>query len=222
MSIKYLDMFAGIGGFRSGLEKVGGFECVGYCEIDQYARRAYEAMYDTKGELYFEDATKLTPMIYPISILYAVVSHVNRLVSQDRETDLTIQEERCSLKLPELRPLKNLQFCSLKTFPDFYRMTQAERLLPSSKRWTNLGMMSHGLCLTAQISEFPNPEKECSLQDIIEKNALASYSLSAKQILKLLSGDCPDVKVIESTLLKDLESPLRVLPEVSAEKQDSM
>ncbi|WP_294445849.1 DNA cytosine methyltransferase, partial [Ruminococcus flavefaciens] len=27
-------MFAGIGGFRSGLERVGGFECVGYCEID--------------------------------------------------------------------------------------------------------------------------------------------------------------------------------------------
>ena len=59
MSIKYLDMFSGIGGFRSGLEKVGGFECVGYCEIDEYARRAYEAMYNTKGEMYFEDATKI-------------------------------------------------------------------------------------------------------------------------------------------------------------------
>lgn len=65
MSIKYLDMFAGIGGFRSGLEKVGGFECVGYCEIDQYARRAYEAMYDTKGEIYFEDATKINPNDLP-------------------------------------------------------------------------------------------------------------------------------------------------------------
>lgn len=61
MSIKYLDMFSGIGGFRSGLEKVGGFKCVGYCEIDEYARRAYEAMYNTKGEMYFEDATKINP-----------------------------------------------------------------------------------------------------------------------------------------------------------------
>lgn len=61
MSIKYLDMFSGIGGFRSGLEKVGGFECVGYCEIDEYARRAYEAMYNTEGEMYFEDATKINP-----------------------------------------------------------------------------------------------------------------------------------------------------------------
>ncbi len=61
MSIRYLDMFAGIGGFRSGLGAVGGFECVGYCEIDKYAKQAYEAMYDTKGEVYYEDATTIDP-----------------------------------------------------------------------------------------------------------------------------------------------------------------
>ena len=51
-------MFAGIGGFRSGLETLDGFECVGYCEIDRYARQAYEAMYNTGGEIYFDDARK--------------------------------------------------------------------------------------------------------------------------------------------------------------------
>ena len=51
--IKYFDIFAGIGGFRSGLEKAGGFECVGYCEIDRYAKKAYETMYDTEGEVWF-------------------------------------------------------------------------------------------------------------------------------------------------------------------------
>ena len=56
MSIKFFDMFAGIGGFRSGLEAIGGFECVGYCEIDKYAKLAYEAMYDTGGTLFFEIA----------------------------------------------------------------------------------------------------------------------------------------------------------------------
>ena len=61
MAIKFFDMFAGIGGFRSGLEAIGGFECIGYCEIDKYAKQAYEAMYDTGGELYFEDARKITP-----------------------------------------------------------------------------------------------------------------------------------------------------------------
>lgn len=65
MAIKYLDMFAGIGGFRSGLEKIGGFECIGYCEIDKYAKQSYEAMYDTKGELYFNDARKINPKVLP-------------------------------------------------------------------------------------------------------------------------------------------------------------
>lgn len=65
MSIKYFDMFAGIGGFRSGLEAIGGFECVGYCEIDKYAKQAYEAMYDTGGELYFDDARKIVPEQLP-------------------------------------------------------------------------------------------------------------------------------------------------------------
>ena len=65
MSIKYFDMFAGIGGFRSGLEAIVGFECVRYCEIDKYAKQAYEAMYDTEGELYFDDARKIVPEQLP-------------------------------------------------------------------------------------------------------------------------------------------------------------
>jgi len=59
-------MFAGIGGFRSGLSKFGDyFVPVGFCEIDPFARRAYEAMYDTKGELFFEDARKIVPEELP-------------------------------------------------------------------------------------------------------------------------------------------------------------
>lgn len=46
-------MFAGIGGFRSGLSHYGDFFVpVGYCEIDPYAKRAYEAIYEPKGEIY--------------------------------------------------------------------------------------------------------------------------------------------------------------------------
>ena len=34
--IKFVDMFSGIGGFREGLTRAGGFTCVGHCEIDKY------------------------------------------------------------------------------------------------------------------------------------------------------------------------------------------
>ncbi len=65
MSIKFLDLFAGIGGFRSGLEAIGGFECIGHCEIDKYANQAYNAIYEPKGELYFEDARTIDPAALP-------------------------------------------------------------------------------------------------------------------------------------------------------------
>lgn len=61
MAIRFFDMFSGIGGFRSGLTAVGGFECIGHCEIDKYANIAYNAIYDTKGEIYFEDARQIDP-----------------------------------------------------------------------------------------------------------------------------------------------------------------
>lgn len=38
--MKFFDLFAGIGGFRVGLESHG-HECVGSCEIDKYARKIY-------------------------------------------------------------------------------------------------------------------------------------------------------------------------------------
>lgn len=65
MAIRFFDMFAGIGGFRSGLEQLGGFECVGYCEIDKYTKQAYEALYNTEGELYFDDARTIDPKSLP-------------------------------------------------------------------------------------------------------------------------------------------------------------
>ena len=63
--IRFFDVFAGIGGFRSGLEKAGGFECVGYCECDKYAKAAYEAIYDTRGEVYYEDIRTINPEELP-------------------------------------------------------------------------------------------------------------------------------------------------------------
>lgn len=66
MAIRFFDMFSGIGGFRSGLEAIGGFECVGHCEIDKQANQAYCAMYDVKQEeVYFNDATKIDPKDVP-------------------------------------------------------------------------------------------------------------------------------------------------------------
>ena len=52
--IRYFDMFAGVGGFRAGLDLAGGFQCIGHCEIDKYADTSYRAIHAPgKEEVYY-------------------------------------------------------------------------------------------------------------------------------------------------------------------------
>lgn len=58
-TIYFFDLFSGIGGFREGLTRAGGFVCVGHCEADAYADRNYRALFKTEGEWFCDDATKI-------------------------------------------------------------------------------------------------------------------------------------------------------------------
>ena len=55
LMIRVFDAFSGIWGFRSALERVGGFEFAAWCEIDKFAQKAYRALYDTGGEQFYEN-----------------------------------------------------------------------------------------------------------------------------------------------------------------------
>lgn len=57
--MRFLDLFSGIGGFRFGMERAG-HKCVGYCEIDKYARLSYNAIHNTEGEIDYKDITEVT------------------------------------------------------------------------------------------------------------------------------------------------------------------
>lgn len=68
--IRYFDMFAGIGGFRAGLTRAGGFQCIGHCEIDKYADTSYRAIHNPgKEELYYPDARTIDPRRRKLHIL---------------------------------------------------------------------------------------------------------------------------------------------------------
>jgi DNA (cytosine-5)-methyltransferase 1 len=57
--VKFLDLFAGIGGFRLGMESAG-HKCIGFCEIDKFARESYKAIHNTKGEIELHDITAVS------------------------------------------------------------------------------------------------------------------------------------------------------------------
>lgn len=68
--MKFLDFFAGIGGFRIGME-MAGHECVGHIEIDKYANKSYEAMHKPKkGEYHATDIRTVKPWDLPEADCY--------------------------------------------------------------------------------------------------------------------------------------------------------
>lgn len=59
-------MFAGIGGFRTGLTNAGDFFMpVGWCEKDKHAQKAYRLLYGTEGEYFCDDARIINPADLP-------------------------------------------------------------------------------------------------------------------------------------------------------------
>lgn len=52
MSLTFLDFFAGVGGFRRGME-MAGHTCLGHCEIDKFANMSYKEIHQPKEEEWF-------------------------------------------------------------------------------------------------------------------------------------------------------------------------
>ena len=153
MAIRFFDMLAGIGGFSSGLEAVGGFECVSHCEIDEYANQTYNAIYDTKVECFLRTPEPSIPARCRISTLFAEISLVNLFLIAGKRRGFaddargTLFSDDCKSLFTTnyaLPPVKDLHFCCLKMFLDCYHMTGAGRLRSSSLRWMTWGTISRG------------------------------------------------------------------------------
>ena len=108
-------MFAGVGGFRAGLTRVGGFQCVGHCEIDKYAEASYRAIHDIREEeRYYPDARAIDPDDLPQCC--AGDSPARHFLMLAEGKDLPTPEALCSLKLPDWLKPNGHGICCLKTF----------------------------------------------------------------------------------------------------------
>ncbi|WP_373110312.1 DNA cytosine methyltransferase [Streptococcus anginosus] len=76
--MKFLDLFAGIGGFRLGMESAG-HECVGFCEIDKFARKSYKAIHNNQPRIADKVITVTNEINYDIQMQFK---------NQDLETSL--------------------------------------------------------------------------------------------------------------------------------------
>ncbi len=313
MSIRFFDMFAGIGGFRSGLEAAGCFECVGHCEIDKYANKAYNAIYDIKEtEVYFEDARKINPEDMPdIDLIcggfpcqsfsiagkrggfddargtlffeiariaaikkpkYLLLENVPGLLSHDggrtfatilgtlselgydvawqvlnepnnahpykgfkrkKSLDALSGSFIIPVVLPRSPSSPETIFLCLKLrapspkdfsmkFVEYARsciVIQRGSVRRIARKRFGEGFIGEGIVWLV-ISVFPNPERECILSDILEKDAPEKYYLSQSQMERLLWKLSPERKETESIPQTERQSRSQVVRGESAEEQD--
>ena len=62
--MKFFDLFAGIGGFRLGMEAAG-HTSVGWCEYDKFAQKSYKTIHNTEGEYFNANAREIIPSELP-------------------------------------------------------------------------------------------------------------------------------------------------------------
>ena len=131
--MRFIDMFAGIGGFRSGLEKTG-HQCVGYVEWDKYARKSYQAIYNTEGEYTKHDIKEVKGIELPDADIWTFGSPCQDISIAGNQKGLVKggEEAPCSLRLSDA--LKS-ELGGEKTLPTILIMENVKALLSSNGGW---------------------------------------------------------------------------------------
>lgn len=127
--MKFIDMFAGIGGFRSGLEKAG-HECVGYIEWDKYARKSYQAIYNTEGEFTANDIREVKGIELPNVDLWTFGSPCQDISIAGKQKGL-VKGGRSSMFFETIRLLKE-RIGGEKKVPTYLIMENVKALLSSN------------------------------------------------------------------------------------------
>lgn len=126
--MNFIDFFAGIGGFRSGLEKAG-HKCVGFVEFDKFARKSYQAMYDTKGEFTGYDIRQVRGKDLPKADIWTFGSPCQDVSIAGQQAGI-INGKRSSLFFEIIRLLKE-RTKNQQEIPTYLFMENVKGLLSS-------------------------------------------------------------------------------------------
>ncbi|AZA15968.1 MAG: DNA cytosine methyltransferase [Lactobacillus delbrueckii subsp. lactis] len=129
--MKFIDLFAGIGGFHAGLEKAG-HTCVGWVEWDKFARQSYQAIYDTDGLYTATDIQKVKGVDLPDADLWTFGSPCTDISLAGRKEGL--KGKHSSMFFEIIRCLEE-RVQAQKELPAFLLMENVKALLSSNGGW---------------------------------------------------------------------------------------
>ena len=172
--MRFIDLFSGIGGFRLGMESVG-HECIGFCEIDKFARESYKSIFQTEGEIEFHDIRDVSDDEFK-----KLRGKVDIICGGFPCQAFSIVGRR--LGFEDIRGTLFFEIAMLKAYSITIRDGRSPQSLPHLMSW---GLMLSGRCLTVRILAFPKTERGCLLSDILERKVPDSYFLSDEKVKQL-------------------------------------
>ena len=186
--MRFIDLFSGIGGFRLGMESVG-HECIGFCEIDKFARESYKSIFQTEGEIEFHDIRDVSDDEFKklrgkVDVICGGFPCQAFSIAGRR---LGFEDTRGTLFFEIARAAKQIQprFLFLEMLKAYSITIRDGRSPQSLPRLMNWGLMLSGRCLTVRILAFPKTERGCLLSDILEREVPDSYFLSDEKVKQL-------------------------------------
>jgi len=203
MMFTFVDVFAGFGGIRQGMEKAG-FKCIWSCENDEYARKAYKVLYGREPEgcniedVRISDLPEFDVLCagFPCQP-FSVAGH--QLGFKDtRGTLFFYLAELLRIKHPKAFLLENVENLKnhdggrtfkiiMKTLRNlgytvYFKVLNGNGWKPQNRPRIFIVGFRDGLSFEFPVQ--PEPVKE-SIGDILEENVDEKYYLSDKQINKL-------------------------------------
>lgn len=210
--IKFFDLFAGIGGFRVGLERLG-WKCVGFCDNNRYSVRTYKTNFDTTGEFYCYEVSDLNPVHMPdfdcLTAGYPCQSWSiagNKKGFEDARGTLFYDIIRIlGAKKPKYFILENVEGLVCKPFVDREFKWMMKELIGLNYRvyWKLLNAKDYGVPQSRSRIffvgfygregvlippfTFPSPVPlTVTLKDVLEKNVSPRYDLKKKGLEALM------------------------------------
>ena len=193
--MRFFDFFAGIGGFRLGME-MAGHECVGHCEIDRFANMSYMAMHKPKeSEVFFNDIRTVDPWDMPECEVYCGGFPCQSFSVNGKRRGFADTRGTLFFEIMRLAKERHPRLIFLENVKGLLNHEGGINSRQSSEPWTSWGIVSNGKCLIAEPSESLKTEKECSLSDILEDSVEERYFLSQRTINRLMN--LKDSEIIE-------------------------
>ena len=185
--MRFFDFFAGIGGFRLGME-MAGHECVGHCEIDKYAHKSYVAMHQPKeSEVFFKDVRTIKPELMPECECYCFGFPCQAFSISGKRRGFDDARGTLFFEVMRIAKERKPEILFAENVAGLLNHEGGSLLGSSYPLWQNWGILANGKCLTAKTSVFRNTDKGCSLSDILEESVDERYFLSQKTVDRLLN-----------------------------------